>query len=70
MFKKLIAKWKYRRFCRMNRCPDCIYHDFVFEGCVFRGNRCRHPAARYDSDLIDIHPPDDTEHFPKGDDEV
>ncbi len=46
MFKKLIAKWKYKRFCRHNRCPDCIYHDFVFEGCIFRGNRCRHPAAK------------------------
>lgn len=48
MFKKLIAKWKYRRFCKLNGyfCPDCIYHDFVWDGIVFRGNRCRHPAAK------------------------
>lgn len=48
MFKKLIAKWRYRHFCKINgyRCPDCIYHDFVFDGCVFRGNRCRHPLAK------------------------
>lgn len=46
MLRKLIAKWKYRRFCIHNRCPDCIYHDFVFEGSIFRGNRCHHPAAK------------------------
>lgn len=48
MLKKLISKWKYRRFCKLNGyyCPDCIYHDFVWDGSVFRGNRCRHPAAR------------------------
>ena len=52
MLRKLIAKWiakrKYRRFCKLNgyRCPDCIYHDWVWEGVVFRGNRCRHPAAK------------------------
>ena len=34
---------KHRRFCKLNNyyCPDCIYHDFVFEGAIFRGNRCR-----------------------------
>lgn len=26
--------------------------------------------AAHDSDLIKMHPPDDTEHFPKGDDDV
>ena len=46
MFRKLIAKLKYKRFCKHNRCPDCIYHYFVFDGCIFRGNRCRHPAAK------------------------
>lgn len=45
MFKKLILKWKHKRFCKLNgyNCPECIYHDFVFEGTVFRGNRCRYP---------------------------
>lgn len=43
MLKKLIDRIRHRRFCRLNRnyCPDCIYHDFVFDGTVFRGNRCR-----------------------------
>lgn len=42
-FKRLIDRIRQRRFCRLNRyyCPDCIYHDFVFEGAVFRGNKCR-----------------------------
>ena len=48
MFKNLILKWKYKRFCKLNGydCPDCIYHDFVFDGAVFRGNRCRYPKDR------------------------
>lgn len=49
MFKKLIAKWKYKRFCKLNdyRCVDCIYHNFVFDsGGIFRGNRCRYPWLR------------------------
>ena len=43
MIKRLIRRMKHRRFCRLNGffCPDCIYHDFVFEGSIFRGNRCR-----------------------------
>lgn len=27
-------------------CPECIYHDFVFEGSIFRENRCRYGTAR------------------------
>lgn len=30
-----------RRFCRQNQCWDCVYRDFVFDGVVFRGNRCK-----------------------------
>lgn len=43
MLKSLIRRMRHRRFCKLNRffCPDCIYHDFVFEGAIFRGNRCR-----------------------------
>lgn len=43
--KKLLWKIRKRRFCRLNcyNCPECIYHDFVFEGSTFRGNRCRYP---------------------------
>lgn len=47
--RQYIKHWlymrKYERFCKNNgyRCPDCIYHDFIFDGTVFRGNRCRYP---------------------------
>lgn len=43
MLKRLIDRIRQRRFCRLNRyyCHDCIYHDFLFEGAVFRGNKCR-----------------------------
>ena len=45
MIRKLIYKMRKRRFCKLNNwnCSDCIYHDFVFEGVTFRGNRCRYP---------------------------
>jgi hypothetical protein len=45
LFWKLIWKLRKRRFCRNvgYRCPDCIFHDFVFDGSIFRGNRCRYP---------------------------
>ena len=47
MLKRLIDRIRHRRFCRLNGyyCPDCIYHDFVFEGSVFRGNKCRWKGA-------------------------
>ena len=41
MVKRIIHKLKRKRFC-----PDCIYHDFVWEGITFRGNRCRYPADK------------------------
>lgn len=49
MIKRLIYRIKKRRFCKLNIffCPDCIYHDFIFEGCVFRGNRCRYPEFEH-----------------------
>lgn len=42
---KLIWRLRKRRFCRNigYNCPDCIFHDFVFDGSIFRGNRCRYP---------------------------
>ena len=42
MLKRLIKKIKHRRFCKLNNyyCPDCIYHHFVWDGVVFRGNVC------------------------------
>lgn len=52
MIRKLIYKMRKRRFCKLNHwfCPDCIYHDFVFEGTTFRGNRCRYPKYRERTD--------------------
>ncbi len=45
LIKRIVHKLKHRRFCKLNNyfCPDCIYHDFVFDGITFRGNRCRYP---------------------------
>ena len=43
MIQKWLKKRKIRKICKANRyfCPDCIYHEHVFEGAVFRGTRCR-----------------------------
>ena len=43
MFKRLIKIMRIRRVCRANgyNCPECIYHEFLFDGAVFRGVRCR-----------------------------
>lgn len=43
VIKKIIRRLKIKRICKLNgyNCPECIYHDFVFEGVTFRGNRCR-----------------------------
>ena len=43
MLKKLINHIKHNRFCRLNRynCSECIYHNFIFEDGIFRGNWCR-----------------------------
>ena len=44
---RLIGKWrqerKKKKICAVNgyNCPECIYHDFLFDGVVFRGIRCR-----------------------------
>jgi len=44
MIRKLIKAIKRRIMCKRNRyyCPDCIYHEWVWEGAIFRGNRCRY----------------------------
>lgn len=41
---KLIKKIKHKRFCMLMgyRCPDCIHHEWVWEGTTFRGNKCRY----------------------------
>lgn len=48
LIKKIILKIRHKRFCELNNyfCPDCIYHDFIFEGSEFRGNRCRFPKPK------------------------
>lgn len=48
----LLYKMRKRRFCKLNGwfCPDCIYHDFMWEGAIFRGNRCRYPKE-YDDEV-------------------
>lgn len=40
---KIIRRIKKRRICKLNGyyCPDCIYHEWVFDGATFRGNKCR-----------------------------
>lgn len=49
--KDLITRIKRHRICKRNRyyCPDCIYHYFVFDGTIFRGNRCRLYERRNDA---------------------
>lgn len=46
MFRKLIHRLRKRRFCKANRwfCPDCIYHEHLFDGVVYRGVRCHYPT--------------------------
>ena len=49
--KRLFLWHKHRKFCKLNRffCPDCIYHNFVWEdGIIFRGNKCMHPLSKYE----------------------
>jgi len=45
MIKHLLMKLRFNKFCKQNQynCPNCIYHNFIFEGCIFRGNKCEHP---------------------------
>lgn len=42
-YGKWLKKWRINKICKANRhfCPDCIYHEHIFEGTVFRGTRCR-----------------------------
>lgn len=42
-FEKWMWKRERKAICKANRyyCPDCIYHEFVFDGVTFRGNKCR-----------------------------
>lgn len=46
MFRKLIHRIRKRRFCKANHwfCPDCIYHEHLFDGIVYRGVRCHYPT--------------------------
>ena len=51
--RKIIKRIKWKRFCKLNGyyCPDCIYHDFVFDrNNIFRGNRCRYMHDRWGND--------------------
>lgn len=47
MFRKWLKKWlkkrRIKKICKANRyfCPDCIHHEHIFEGAVFRGTKCR-----------------------------
>ena len=40
---RIIRRIKIERICKLNghNCPECIYHEWVWEGMTFRGNRCR-----------------------------
>lgn len=47
MIRKVIRKWlkmrKIKKICAANRhyCPDCIYREYIFDGAIFRGIRCK-----------------------------
>lgn len=53
--EKLIWKIQKRRFCKLNGyfCPDCIYHEFIFDGCIFRGTKCHYPIPRQKKEKSD-----------------
>lgn len=40
---RIIHRIKIERICKLNgyNCPECIYHEWDFEGVIFRGNKCR-----------------------------
>lgn len=51
IIKKIICKIKHKKVCKLNGyyCPDCIYHDFIWENdIIFRGNRCKFPLYIYE----------------------
>lgn len=41
----LLWKRKKKKQCKAMGyyCPDCIYHNFQFDGAIFRGNLCLFP---------------------------
>ena len=43
VIKQIIRRIKINRICQLNRyyCPDCIYHEWDYEGAIFRGLKCR-----------------------------
>ncbi len=51
--RKLINRIKKRRFCKANRwfCPDCIYHEHLWDGIVYRGVRCHYPMKGSDEEM-------------------
>jgi hypothetical protein len=48
LVQKILQRRRHKRFCKLNGyyCPDCIYHDFVWDGIVFCGNRCQYPENK------------------------
>lgn len=50
---KLIKKIKHERFCSLMgyRCPDCIYHEWAWEGTTFRGNKCRYGGVENEAEI-------------------
>ena len=43
LFHKWHRKRAIKKICKANNfnCSECIHHDHIFEGAVFRGTRCR-----------------------------
>ena len=43
LFKKWRRKREIKKICKANNfnCSECIHHEHIFEGAVFRGTRCR-----------------------------
>lgn len=43
LFERIKRKHEIKCVCKLNNyyCPDCIYHDFKWDGAIFRGNVCR-----------------------------
>jgi len=48
-FRKMMWEMRRRKFCKLNgyNCPECIYHNWVFDGCIFRGNDCLYPKGEW-----------------------
>ena len=43
MIRKWLRMRKIKKICAANRyyCPDCPYHEYIFDGVIFRGIRCK-----------------------------